>query len=88
MIRLQHMDAPRASRSLASTYGLGVTEARRDMETVQNWLPFLTPEILLGTPCAGTMLPSDRGSVWLRPPDNWGYSAAWFTAAEGATTSS
>ena len=38
------MKAPSASRSLASTYGLGVTEARRDMETVQNWLAFLTSE--------------------------------------------
>ena len=43
VIRLQDMEAPHASRSLADTYGLGVTEARRDMETVRNWLAFLTP---------------------------------------------
>ena len=36
VIRLQNLDAPSASRSLANTYGITVTEARRDMETVQN----------------------------------------------------
>jgi len=33
-------------QSLARTYGLGVTEARRAMETVENWLAFLSPEAL------------------------------------------
>lgn len=32
-------------RILAKTYGLGIPEARRDMETVQNWLTLLAPEI-------------------------------------------
>ena len=40
---LQNMAAPIASRSLANTYGIGVTKARRDMETVQSWLAFLIP---------------------------------------------
>lgn len=42
VIRLQNMAAASASRSLAKTYGLSVTEARRDMETVRNWLAFLS----------------------------------------------
>ena len=33
-------------RSLAQTYGLTMTLARRDMETVQNWLASLAPETL------------------------------------------
>ena len=41
VIRLNDSDTPNAAGSLAETYGLGVTEARRDMETVQNWLSFL-----------------------------------------------
>ncbi len=45
VMRLHGMDTPNASRLLAETYGLNITEARRDMETVQNWLAFLTPEI-------------------------------------------
>ena len=39
-------DAPASYRSLANTYGLNLTEARRDMETVQNWLAFLAPGTL------------------------------------------
>ncbi len=46
VIRLHNIEIPRASRSIAETYNLNVTEARRDMETVQNWLAFLTPETL------------------------------------------
>lgn len=45
----QTLDAPSASRTLATTYGLNITEARRDMETVQNWLAFLAPETLRRT---------------------------------------
>ena len=33
-------------QSLARTYGLDMTEARRGMETVQSWLAFLAPEAL------------------------------------------
>ena len=46
VIRLHGMEESNASRSLAETYNLGITEARRDMETVHNWLAFLMPEIL------------------------------------------
>ena len=46
VMRLQGLETPNASRLLAETYSLSVTEARRDMETVQNWLAFLTPETL------------------------------------------
>ena len=46
VIRLQDLDTPSASRSLARTYRISATEARRDMETVQNWLAFLAPEML------------------------------------------
>ena len=45
VMRLHGMETPNASRILAKTYGLNVSEARRDMETVQNWLAFLTPEV-------------------------------------------
>ena len=41
VIRLRWMEAQNASRLLADTYGLSITEARRDMETVQNWLNIL-----------------------------------------------
>ena len=46
VIRLYGMDTPNPSRLLAEIYNLGITEARRDVETVQNWLAFLMPEIL------------------------------------------
>lgn len=39
-------DVPVSLRSLARTCGLTMTEARRDMETVQNWLAFLAPGTL------------------------------------------
>ena len=45
VIQLRGVEAPDASRSLADTYGLGLTEARRGMEAVHNWLSFLYPEI-------------------------------------------
>ena len=50
VIRLHDMESPSTARFLAETYGLGVTEARRDMETVQNWLTSLAPETLRKTP--------------------------------------
>lgn len=46
VIRLRSIEEPNASRLLAETYNLGITEARRDMETVQNWLAFLMPKLL------------------------------------------
>ena len=45
VIKLSHTrDVAGSLRSLARTYGLTMTDARRDMETVQNWLAFLAPE--------------------------------------------
>ena len=38
VIRLSDSDAENVAGSLAETYGLSTTGARRDMETVQNWL--------------------------------------------------
>ena len=38
-------DKTQAIRALADTYGIGLTETRRDMETVQNWLAYFVPEI-------------------------------------------
>lgn len=47
VIRLQNTeDRPTAVRLLAETYGLSVTSARRNMETVQNWLAFFAPATL------------------------------------------
>lgn len=46
VIRLHGIETLSSSRSLAGTYNLGVAEARRDMETVHNWLAFLMPETL------------------------------------------
>ena len=47
VIQLHNARDPAASyRFLARTFGLGITEARRDMETVQNWLAFFAPETL------------------------------------------
>lgn len=46
VIRLHGIEEPNASRSLAATYNLGRAEARRGLETVQNWLAFLMPELL------------------------------------------
>lgn len=41
VLQLTEADKLNAARSLAVTYGLGETEARRDMETVHNWQTFL-----------------------------------------------
>ena len=47
VIRLSHTtDVAGSYQLLARAYGLNMTEARRDMETVQNWLAFLAPETL------------------------------------------
>ena len=49
VIQLHSTEDPADSyRVLARTFGLGITEARRDMETVQNWLAFFAPETLQG----------------------------------------
>lgn len=46
VIRLQDSeDVTGSARMLAQIYDLGLTAARRDMETVQNWLAYLTPEV-------------------------------------------
>lgn len=49
VIRLSDSDAENVAGSLAETYGLSTTGARRDMETVQNWLLFLAPEVSAGS---------------------------------------
>ena len=41
-------DVTGSYQAIAQTYGLDITEARRDMETVQNWLAYLAPETLAG----------------------------------------
>ena len=47
VIQLSHtMDVAAPYQSLARTYDLNLTEARRDMETVQSWLALLAPETL------------------------------------------
>lgn len=42
---LPNPDKTESVRVLANAYGLRLTEARRDMETVENWLAFFVPEI-------------------------------------------
>ena len=42
--QLDEVDSPNNPGLLAASYGLGATEARRDMETVQNWFSFLDME--------------------------------------------
>ena len=47
VIQLTHtIDLAASYQSLARTYDLNMTEARRDMETVQSWLALLAPETL------------------------------------------
>ena len=46
VIQLYGKQPMSASRILAQSYGLSITEARRDMETVQNWLSVLAPDTL------------------------------------------
>ena len=46
VIRLNSLDKKTAVKSLAETYKLDGTEARRDMETVQNWLTSLALKTL------------------------------------------
>lgn len=43
VMRLSNLDTQQAAATLAEIYQLNATEARRDMETVQNWLSFLAP---------------------------------------------
>ena len=50
VIRLHDREPTDASRLLAETYRLDITEARRHMETVQNWLAFLAPDSLSAEP--------------------------------------
>ena len=42
--QLDEIDSPNSPGLLAASYGLDTTEARRDMETVQNWFSFLDME--------------------------------------------
>ena len=46
VIQLSDLDLVASAKALADQYGLEITEARRDMETVQNWLAFLAPGTL------------------------------------------
>ena len=47
VIQLTHtIDLAASYQSLARTYDLNMTEARRDMETVQSWLALIAPETL------------------------------------------
>ena len=41
VIQAKDLDVQSASYSLAKTYNLSIRDARRDMETVQNWLSYL-----------------------------------------------
>ena len=41
VIQNRNVDSVIAARSISSVYDIDVTDARRDMETVQNWLAFL-----------------------------------------------
>ena len=44
VMRLSDSDTQNTASALAEAYGIGITDARRDMETVQNWLSFLALE--------------------------------------------
>lgn len=46
VIQLLEIDSAERTRILAEAYGLSFTEARRDMETVENWLAYLAPKTL------------------------------------------
>lgn len=46
VIKLQGIDATDRVRILADTHGLSLTDARREMQTVENWLAYLAPETL------------------------------------------
>ena len=50
VIHLLRLDTRNTARLLADVYGLSITEARRDMETVQNWLKLLGPKGLTCVP--------------------------------------
>lgn len=46
VIHLQTTEEQNPAHILANAYGLSITQARRDMETVHNWLVHLAPETL------------------------------------------
>lgn len=46
VIQLHTTEKQNPARILANAYGLSITQARRDMETVHNWLAHLAPETL------------------------------------------
>ena len=46
VIHLRTTEEQNPARILANAYGLSITQARRDMETVHNWLAHLAPETL------------------------------------------
>ena len=46
VLRFHHLDQITASREIASIYGLSDMDARRQMETVHNWLRELAPNLL------------------------------------------
>ena len=50
VIRLHTTEEQNPARFLAIAYGLSITQARRDMETVHNWLAYLAPETLRKPP--------------------------------------
>lgn len=49
VMRLSDSDTQNTASALAEAYGIGITDARRDMETVQNWLSFLALEAPTGS---------------------------------------
>ena len=48
VLRVKRMDRYNGTRWIAAAYNIGITDARRDIETVQNWLAVLAPEKLRG----------------------------------------
>lgn len=50
VLDVRHMDPVDGSRIIAESYALSPTEARRGLETVLNWLVFLAPDTLGGSP--------------------------------------
>ena len=49
VMRLSDLDTQNAAGTLAEIYRISATDARRDMETVQNWLSFLALEDPIGS---------------------------------------
>lgn len=44
VLQLHARKTPRPAHVLADTFGLNITNARRDMETVENWIAYFLPE--------------------------------------------